>query len=87
MHTVLRLLLALGICCLPLGAAQAVVSGQIEARLVISSACQVTRSANPPDRLAVNCGPSATSARQFIVSTRVLPPGVYGERVSVTLAW
>ncbi|MGY2288584.1 Csu type fimbrial protein [Pseudomonas sp. SDO528_S397] len=45
MHTLSRLLLVLGTCCLPTGAALAAVSGQIEARLVILSGCEVSRGA------------------------------------------
>lgn len=84
MHTFQRILLTLGLGCLPMGVAcAAVLSGQMEARLVITRACEVTASA----RVGVSCAASANGATRYILSTGALQKGAAGDRVIVTLTW
>ncbi|WP_256262773.1 hypothetical protein [Pseudomonas gingeri] len=83
MHSIHRLLFALGAFCLLPGNALAAVSGQIEARLVITAACEVSHNAGAGigqgkpldprlrgsrDNLAVSCGSSPNSPTQFTVN-------------------
>ncbi|MGY2167740.1 hypothetical protein HX881_22195 [Pseudomonas gingeri] len=82
MHSIHRLLLALGAFCLLPDSARAAVGGHIEARLVITAGCEVSHAAGAGldrskpldprlpgirDNLAVSCGSSPNSPTQFTV--------------------